>query len=201
MPALSPNPIRPRGAGRITGADGLVVTLLVGLDVAARVLPHAPDFTPVAATALFAASVLRVRALALVVPVAGMALGDALLGFYDWRVMAVVYATLAVPACAAWSARLRRTRLALPLLVSSSLTFFLLTNLAVWAFSPLYAPDAAGLVKCYVAALPFLKNMLVGDLFWGLVLFGGYGLAQNLRASGAASLTTVAAAGRPRAYS
>jgi hypothetical protein len=36
----------------------------------------------------------------------------------------------------------------------------------------MYAPDAAGLLKCYVAALPFLKNSIMGDLFWTAVLFG-----------------------------
>ena len=43
---------------------------LVGLDVVARLLPHAPNFTPVAASALFAGAVLRSRVLALAVPIA-----------------------------------------------------------------------------------------------------------------------------------
>ena len=128
--------------------------------------------------------VLRVRALAVLVPIAGMMLGDAMLGFYDLRMMAAVYGTLALPACAAClSDRLRRPLLIVPMLLSSSLIFFLVTNFAVWAFSPLYAANAAGLVKCYVAGLPFLRNMAEDDLFWGLVLFGGYWLLQNIRAA------------------
>ncbi len=175
--------------------DLLMIGLLVGLDVAARLLPHAPDFTPVTATALFAATLLRVRALAVLVPIAGMMVGDAMLGFYDWRVMAVVYGTLALPACAAClSNRLRRPLLIVPMLLSSSLIFFLITNFAVWAFSPLYAANAAGLVKCYGAGLPFLRNMAEGDLFWGLVLFGGYWLLQNVRAAKAANPTADAVA-------
>ena len=175
--------------------DLLMIGLLIGLDVAARLLPHAPDFTPVAATALLAATLLRVRLLAVLVPIAGMMLGDAMLGFYDWRVMAAVYGTLALPACAAClSDRLRRPLLIAPMLLSSSLIFFLVTNFAVWAFSPLYAANAAGLVKCYIAGLPFLRNMADGDLFWGLVLFGGYWLLQNIRAAKgqAAAAATVA---------
>jgi hypothetical protein len=69
------------------------------------------------------------------------------------------------------------------MLLSSSPIFFLVTNFAVWAFSPLYAANAAGLVKCYVAGLPFLRNMAEGDLFWGLVLFGGHWLLQSIRAA------------------
>ena len=181
---ILPNPIRLPGTPRISLTDLSVIAFLIGIDVVARILPHAPDFTPVAATGLFAATLLRVRVISLVVPVAGLLLGDAVLGFYDWRVMAVVYGTLALPACAAClSDRLRRPLLIVPMLLSSSLIFFLVTNFAVWAFSPLYAANAAGLVKCYGAGLPFLRNMAEGDLFWGLVLFGGYWLLQYIRAA------------------
>lgn len=179
MLSTLPNTLR---AWRALRTDLAVVAGLVGLDIAARLLPHAPDFTPVAASALFAASVLRVRALSVVVPLAGMILADAWLGFYDLRIMAAVYGSLALPACAAWlSGGWRRPVMIAPVLVSSSLSFFLVTNFAVWAFSPMYAANAGGLLKCYIAALPFLQNMLCGDLFWGIVLFGGYWLARNVR--------------------
>ena len=69
-----------------------MVAGLVGLDIAARLLPHAPNFTPVAATALFAASVLRTRALS----AAGAdrrydARRRLVLGAYDLRIMIAVY--------------------------------------------------------------------------------------------------------------
>jgi hypothetical protein len=191
MLSTLPNTFR---AWRALRTDLAVVAGLVGLDIAARLLPHAPDFTPVAASALFAASVLRVRALSVVVPLAGMILADAWLGFYDLRIMAAVYGTLALPACAAWlSGRWHRPVVIAPLLVSSSLSFFLVTNFAVWAFSPMYAANAGGLLKCYIAALPFLQNMLSGNLFWGIVLFGGYWLARNVRAAKRDDRHTIAA--------
>lgn len=178
MPAI---PFGRVGGVRAIAADFRVVALLVSLDVAARLLPHAPDFTPVAATALFAASVLRLRALSIVVPLAGMALADTVLGFYDPKVMLAVYAALVLPAVAACvSRRLRQPLMIVPVLLSSTLIFFAVTNFAVWAFSPMYAANLGGLIKCYVAALPFLQNMAVGDLFWGVVLFGGHALLQNI---------------------
>jgi hypothetical protein len=189
LPTL-PNTVR---AWRALHTDVAVVVALVGLNVAARLLPHAPDFTPVAASALFAASVLRMRALSIVVPLAGMILADAWLGLYDLRIMAAVYGTLALPACAAWlSSRWRRPVMIAPVLLSSSLSFFVVTNFAVWAFSPMYAANAAGLLKCYIAALPFLQNTICGDLFWGIVLFGGYWLAQNVRAAKRDELQAIA---------
>lgn len=175
---------------RTLRADLLIVVCLLGLDVAARLLPHPPDFTPVAASALFAASVLRVRFLAALVPIVAMIAGDAMLGLYDPRLMIVVYAALALPACAAFlPRRLRRLRAIVPVLLSCSLIFFVLTNFAVWAFSPMYPGSVTGLVRCYIAGLPFLRNMLAGDLCWGLVLFGLHGLAQNAQAAHGETLT------------
>jgi hypothetical protein len=173
--------------------DLLVAAGLIGLCVAARALPHAPNFTPVAACALFAASILRLRALSLVVPVFAMLLGDWLHGFYDWRMMAIVYAALALPACAAsLSGRLRGPRAIVPVMLASAAAFFLITNFAVWAFGSMYAPDAGGLVACYVAALPFLKYTIAGDLFWAAALFGGQWLLQNIHAADAAMLKPAA---------
>jgi len=189
MPSFSilPNRFRWPRTPQVGLTDLSVVAFLVGVDVAARLLPHAPDFTPVAATALFAASTLRLRALSPLVPFAGMLLGDAALGFYDWRVMTAVYGMLALPAIVAClSSRLRRPAMVVPVLLSSSLAFFLVANFAVWAFSPLYPASAAGLSKCYIAALPFLRNMIAGDLFWWLVLFGSYRLLQAARTPSAA---------------
>jgi hypothetical protein len=189
MPSLSR-----AGRVRVPSSDLLIVASLIALVAAARLLPHAPNFTPVAASALFAVSVLRVRALALLVPTLGLLFGDAMLGFYNAPVMAAVYAALTLPTCAAFLPQpLRRACMIAPLLISSSLTFFVITNFAVWAFSPMYAANAAGLLKCYIAALPFLRNMLAGDLFWGLALFGSYWAAQSMRA---ASADTPAAAAR-----
>jgi len=154
----------------------LAACLLI-LDVVARVLPHAPNLTPMAASALFAGVIFRSRLLALTTPIAAMALGDLVLGAYDWRVAGVVYVSLALPAFAGmWDRSLRTPRLPLllvPLALASSVTFFVTTNFAVWAFSGMYANDLAGLLHCYVAALPFLRNGVMGDLFWTAVLFGG----------------------------
>ena len=58
--------------------------------------------------------------------------------------------------------------------------FFAVTNLAVWAFSGMYANDLAGLARCFVAALPFLQNSMMGDVFWATILFGGWHVIKHL---------------------
>ena len=159
-----------------------LVLSLVALDVVVRLAPHAPNFTPVAASALFAGAVLRSRPLALAVPLAAMFVSDLVLGFHDWVVTGVVYAALALPALLGMWARARSAVLLAPLALGSSLFFFTSTNFAVWVSSGMYAHDLDGLIRCYVAALPFLHNTLLGDMFWTTLLFAGWWSARALLA-------------------
>jgi hypothetical protein len=164
-------------------ADVALVVFLIGFDVAARLLWHVPNVSPVAASALFAGMVLRRRSLAFAVPLAALLIGDAILGFDHWQAMAVVYAALTLPAIAGILARhLRASRVVVPAVLACSLIFFLTTNFAVWAWSGIYGADMAGLIQCYVMGLPFLKYTIAGDLFWAAVLFGGAWLVQRLTA-------------------
>jgi len=162
-------------------SDLLLALALIGLCVAVRMLPHVSNFSPVAAAALFAGAMIGRRALALMVPVAALLIGDLLIGFYDWRVMTVVYAALAMPALIGMMARgYRPWFTAIGGAFAASLIFFITTNLAVWAFSGLYSLDGAGLIQCYIAALPFLKYTVGGDLFWSVALFGGASLLRAM---------------------
>lgn len=163
------------------GSELMLAGALVGLVVIARLLPHAPNFTPVAAAALFAGVMLHHRGIALAVPFAGMIASDTVLGFYDWRVMSVVYASLALPAVIGMLAKhIRVSRMLVPAALCGSLLFFVTTNFAVWAFSGMYPQTMNGLIACYLAALPFLKNTVAGDLFWSVALFSGAYLVQSI---------------------
>jgi hypothetical protein len=177
MPANAPKSAQPSNT---LWTDLALVAFLIGFDVVARVLPHAYGFLPVAASALFAGRVLNIRPLAIAVPVVAMAISSLAFGMDDWRVALVVYAALALPAIV--GIMTRRWNGILPtagVMLACSLAFFALSNLAVWAFSGLYPVTQAGLVECFVAALPFLQNTIAGDLFWCGVLFGGAWMLQN----------------------
>jgi hypothetical protein len=163
------------------GMDLLLVAFLIGFDAAARLLPHAPGFLPVAASGLFAARYLRVPALAVVVPLLGMWLSDMALPGEDWRIVLVGFAAISVPAVAGiFTRRWQGVAPVAGTMVACSLAFFLLSNAAVWAFSGMYPPTWQGLMQCYVAALPFLDKTVLGDLFWTAVLFGGAWLVQHM---------------------
>lgn len=64
--------------------------LLVIIGAFARMLPHGPNFTPIAALALFGAVYLKKRD-GLWVPLAALAFSDFFIGFYHPLVMASVY--------------------------------------------------------------------------------------------------------------
>jgi len=160
--------------------DLALMAFLIGFDVVARLLPHAPGFMPVAASALFAGRVLRIPALAVIVPLAAMGLSSLAMNPEDWRVELVVYAFISVPAIAGMlSRRYNGLGATAAVMVGCSLLFFATSNFAVWFFGSMYSHDLAGLTQSYVLALPFLENSIAGDLFWSAVLFGGAWAIQN----------------------
>ncbi|MFH1968232.1 MAG: DUF6580 family putative transport protein [bacterium] len=158
----------------------LIALLFILTAVVLRVLPHPPNFSPVAAIALFGA-VYFSKKIALVLPIAAMAISDAFIGFYDVKLMTVVYGSFLL--CVVVGFWLKKNKKWYTILGSSclvALVFFLLTNFAVWAFAPWYAKTFSGLIQCYFMALPFFRNTLLGNLFYVAVSFGAFELTRVL---------------------
>ena len=161
--------------------DVLRNTLLAVLIVAcalSRLLPHPPNFSPLEATALFAGAYFANRALAMIVPLAAMALSDAWLGWHDG--LPLVYGCIAAMALAG-SFVLRRKRSFARVALSglgAALFFFFVTNGAIWLSAGTeFCTGTLG--ACYAAGLPFLKNQLAGVAFYSLVLFGTWHLLER----------------------
>ena len=146
--------------------------------VAARLLPHPPNCTPVAALALFGGASFASKRAALLVPLAGLFLSDLVLGFY--AITPVVYGSFAIIVCLGfWLRRRQNIWCIAGASIVGALLFFVLTNFGVWAFDTLYPKTWAGLADCYVAAIPFFRNTLTSDLFYSALLFGGLVLAEK----------------------
>ncbi len=177
-------------------AAGLVA-LCVVIRVAAYEgwLPIPPNAAPVAGAGLVAGILFGSWTFAALVPLTAMTISDLFIGGYATGVMITVYVALLLPVLL--SSLVRRYPSALSLCgaaVASSLSFFCATNFAVWAFGGWYERSAAGLIECFVAALPFLKYTVVGDQVWTLLLFGLAALAA--RGSTQRSLTSLLPAKR-----
>jgi hypothetical protein len=148
----------------------LALSLTV-LGAVARLLPHAPNFTPVGSVSLFGGARLRGWQ-AWLLPLVLMAVTDPLVGGYSvatpW-----VYASFLV---SVWLGRnLRGSENALRIggvCAVSSVQFFLITNFGMWLGTAMYPHTAAGLVACYVNAIPFFGRTLAGDLLYTGALFG-----------------------------
>ncbi|HVI05235.1 MAG TPA: DUF6580 family putative transport protein [Sphingomicrobium sp.] len=144
-----------------------------------RLVPHPPNFTPIDAMALFSGAYLGRRALAFLAPLGALLLSDALLGFYTG--MQFQYLSVALIVVLGWVAlsRVSVVRLGLAA-VAGSVLFFAITNFGTWLTSGLYPHSLNGLAACYVAAIPFYRNTLAGDLFYAALLFGGFRVAELL---------------------
>jgi hypothetical protein len=154
--------------------DNTVRPLAGGLTVLgalARVLPHLPNFSPVGSISLFAGARMRGWQ-AYVLPLVLMAVTDPLVGGYS-AATPLIYASFLINV---WiGSRLRGTENPLKIgagVMAGSLQFFLLTNFAWLAGSSLYPHTLAGVMQCYVAAIPFYGRTLASDLIYSAALFG-----------------------------
>ena len=160
--------------------------ILVLIGVGARLLPHAPNITPLTAIALFAATYLGMRYAGMVL-LATMVTSDLWIGTYNPGVMASVYGSLMIASLIGLLVKKRVNILSAGAgALGASIIFFVITNAAVWAFTPLYPHTFAGLMQSYAMAIPFFKNSLAGDLGYTAVLFGAmelfrYRLTQSVR--------------------
>jgi hypothetical protein len=64
--------------------------------------------------------------------------------------------------------------------LTSATSFFILSDLAVWAGGTMYPHTAAGLTACYVAAIPFYANDLISTAITAGALFGLPALARSI---------------------
>src|SRR5262249_13058013 len=100
-------------------------------------------------------------------------------GFHS--LMPVIYATYALIAVIGMLLRDRRT--SVPAVGGATLLsatiFYIVTNFAVWAVGTTYAKSAAGLVACYVAAIPFFGNTLATDALYPAIFFGLFAVCER----------------------
>ncbi|OGG87269.1 hypothetical protein A3B87_00150 [Candidatus Kuenenbacteria bacterium RIFCSPHIGHO2_02_FULL_39_13] len=158
----------------------LLAAIFIFIGAAFRLLGHPPNFTPITAIALFGGVYLG-RKLSLFLPILAMFLSDIFIGFYRPSLMIVVYGSFILTVILGWWLKNNKkwyNIIAVSLL--ASLLFYLLTNFAVWIFTPWYAKTLAGLVYCYYLALPFFRNTLMGNVFYVAVFFGSYQLVKIL---------------------
>jgi len=136
-------------------------------------MPHAANFTPVAAIALFSGVYLK-RKYAILVPLLLMAVSDMFIGMHN--VLLFTWGSFILSGFL--GALIRKNRGAMPILgmsLLSSLVFFTVTNFGVWAMG-WYPQNLKGLIDCYIMGLPFLRDFTISTLLYSALFFTAYEL-------------------------
>jgi len=166
-----------------------IIALLIFMAAATRLLPHPPNMTAFGAMALFGGAYYGKKYLAILIPILALFLSNLFLDnvvyakYYDGFVLFSpnslwVYGSIALIALLGMGLLKKVT---MPKVIVGALSataiFFLITNFGSWLSNPIYSKDFTGLIKSYVAGLPFLTNSLIGNLVFSAALFGIYQLA------------------------
>jgi len=174
-----------------------VFALLLAIGVVGRWYQMAWNLTPLAAVTVLGGYYFRQLLPAVLLPIGILTVSNLILPAYShWQVQTAVYAMMIVPLALGRAARGtaegRRQwakHFALCGLVPATL-FFVITNFAVWAFTPYYQKTLVGLANCYWMALPFYRQMLAGDLFFLTLLAGCLAFAQHFSCSTSRQIKT-----------
>ena len=139
---------------------------LVILALFSRLLPHPPNFAPITGIALFTGHHFANKRLALFIPIFCMFITDLYLGIHS--LMPIVYLSFVMISILGFRAK----SISLGTVIGASSLFFILSNLGVWYFY--YPLNWAGFINCFILAIPFFVNSLMGDLFYTSVLQFSY---------------------------
>jgi hypothetical protein len=143
--------------------------------VAVRFLPHPMAFTPVGAALLYFGA--RGPRRQLWIPLVLIAASDVVLTtmIYRYPLRWDVFVTWAWYAGMLWlGTNLKQNAGAVRILASAlagSVSFFLVSNFAVWAAWDMYTRTVAGLLTCYDAGIPFFRHAVAGDLLFTAAMF------------------------------
>jgi hypothetical protein len=154
----------------------IFASLLVICAVISRLLPHPPNFAPIAGMAL-AGGVYMDKRFALIVPLIALVVSDIFIGF-SYISLFVYFSFFLIGLLGLWLHNNKKLTTIAVTTLSSSILFYLITNFGVWALGG-YSYTFTGLVECYVAAIPFFHNTLFGDIVYVTVLFGMFELISQ----------------------
>ncbi|MCF7221922.1 hypothetical protein L3V18_09015 [Lysobacter sp. TLK-CK17T] len=178
-----------RSSAGTFAAGPLVLAGLILIAALTRLLPHPPNFSPVAAIALFGGAYFMSRQWAFIVPLAAMLISDIALAAINGGIYASWFGGFAIwlgYGCVALTTALGfglRGRVGggrvLGFGLLASVLFFVISNFGAWLTLPEYPKTFGGLGMAYTAAIPFFQWTVLGTLFYAALLFGGFALLRS----------------------
>lgn len=144
----------------------------LAIAIASRLLPHPPNFTSIGAAALLGVAYFGSRLVAFAIVSLSIFLSDLALGSHSTMPFVYLSFGLTILLGEKLNNRYQLQIKYLPLFsIATSLLFFVVANFGVWLKAPIYPHTMNGLISCYIAAIPFLGNQILGDLFYGVTLY------------------------------
>jgi len=141
------------------------------LGLLSRLVPHPPNFVPINAIGLFSGSKFN-KLMAMIVPLSIMIVSDIILGFH--KTMIFVYFSLFLIILLGFRIRQFNIKNLFIYSLISSTIFFLTTNFGVWLLFDMYPKTIHGLINCYILAIPFFGNTILGDISYTYIAFYGF---------------------------
>ena len=151
-----------------------------------RVLPHWPNFTPMAAMALMGGTFIRDRRIAFFTPLVALFISDILtIQFINHQWTSVNDFFLSPATWLLYMTYILMTIIGLRLqknpsafnislsALSCSLLFFIASNFGVWLVNEL-PKNLTGLAETYMLGIPFFGYDLAGSLFYSFIFFGAF---------------------------
>ena len=153
---------------------------IILLAVVARLVPHAPNFSPIGGLALFSGANFNNK-FSFLIPILAMLISDIFLGFH--KTIPYVYVSFVIIFLIGRKMKFNKWQNLLSASLISSIIFFIITNFGVWLNFNMYPKTVDGLIQCYVMAIPFFRNTLLSDLVYSFSFFYGYRFLSNLSPS------------------
>ena len=169
----------------------MFVLAIAVIALVVRLMPHPANFVPIGAVAILGGMLLPRRYSAWIVVVT-MMLSDFIIGLHPMIIW--TWGSFALVALLSGKLlngrRPNSARLVMSAMAGGTL-FFVITNLGVWLQGGLYEKSLQGLVQCYVNALPFYRNTILGDVFFTGVFYAVFLILPKLFALPSATVRSL----------
>ena len=148
-----------------------IAIVIIFITLFARLIPHVPNFSPLVAVALFSGVYLKKR-YSFLIPLSIIIFSDLIIGFHNtiiftWGSVLLIYFL------GKNLAKRKNLLTTVSYTLISSVLFFIITNFGVWLMG-WYPRTAAGLLNCYIMAIPFFRTSLAANLIYVGIMFGIY---------------------------
>ena len=161
---------------KINNTNLLPIFFILILSIS-RLIPHPPNFTPIISVAILSSFFFRNINLAIIVLLISMLISDFLIGFHKY--IFFTYIPLVIITLTFKDKVLKYKNMLFYSFIGV-IIFYLISNFGVWVLDKSYEKNIYGLINCYIAALPFLKNSIISTIFYTYLTFSTYNFSKKL---------------------